>query len=45
VFADPVPLGAPVLSGSMSGALGVDAGVDDARRNRDLDAFTRLLGR
>jgi hypothetical protein len=45
VFGDPVPLGAPVLSGSMSGALGVDVGVDDARRTQDLDVLTRLLGR
>ncbi len=49
VFGDPVPLGAPVLSGSMSGALGVDVGVgvgvDDARRAHDLDVLTKLLVR
>jgi hypothetical protein len=29
----------------MSGALGVDVGVDDARRAHDLDVLTKLLVR
>jgi hypothetical protein len=45
VFAEPEPLGPPVLSGSMSGTLGVDVRVDEARREQDRDVITGLLGR
>lgn len=45
VFDEPAPIGAPALSHSGIGALGVDVRVDSARRARDLVTLHRLLGR
>jgi hypothetical protein len=35
VFEEPVPLAAPVLTGSVGGGLEIDASLDDVRRERD----------
>ncbi len=45
VFETPVPLEAPMLTGSVGGGVGVDASTDDGRRARDSRALDTLLGR
>ena len=44
-FGEPTPLGAPNLSGSYCGIVGVDARGDEQRREQDFETLTRLLGR
>ena len=45
VFGEPIPLDAPVLSGTVGGSVGVDVSVDDERRARDWQDLHALLGR
>ncbi|MHB1251142.1 MAG: hypothetical protein ACYC0I_03310 [Acidimicrobiales bacterium] len=45
VFDEPTPLGAPLLTGAVGGAVGVDATRDSARQLSDTSELRTLLGR